>query len=381
MRERFNRTEERKTAVKPVAATLSGRAILLGAVAGLLAAWASLSQAEWDAQATPLWMVDRTSAAVDFSRPLGLAYDAQGDLLWVADTGNHRIRALDGQGMQVRSYAMSVDSPRGPIPGEPKQLAVTRDGLLYVLDALSDQIEVMDLLGQPVRQIKPAELSGWTSPVSNSDPSTDYRPFALTLDGEDHLVVAVGMTHPRIACLASDDTILWTIDGTENHGRPFGAITSLYIDIFGRLYVTDASGSSPVRVYNPEHELMFELGAHDIGNENFSLPTAVVAASGRMWVADAIRQTVKVFALDGTFVGMVGAAGRELGDLLYPAALATDGKDRLFVLERVGARLSAFQMSAPTISAEAVPGSRDSVGVGVDGLGGRTDILVPGASR
>jgi hypothetical protein len=79
---------------------------------------------------------------------------------------------------------------------------------------------------------------------------------------------------------------------------------------------------------------------------------------------------------------MVGAAGRELGDLLYPAAMATDGKDRLFVVERLGARLSAFQMSAPEISAEATtPAGRDSVGVGVDGLGGRTDILAPGASR
>ncbi|MFN8547863.1 MAG: NHL repeat-containing protein [Candidatus Eisenbacteria bacterium] len=364
----------------------SGGWIVTGWISGVLAAslWASPSQAEGAVQATPLWMVDRTSAAVDFNRPLGLAYDAQGDLLWVADTGNHRIRALDGSGMQIRSYQVFADSPRGPIPGEPKNLAVTRDGLLYLIDALSDRVEVMDLLGQPVRQIDPAQFKGWAAPDPNSSSAIpgDFRPVSLALDPEDHLIVAVGSHDAVIVCVASDDTILWTVDGRDAGAKPFGAITSLYMDPAGRLYITDATAEPPVRVYDSEHELLLALGTHDVGNENFSLPTAVVAASGRMWVADAIRQTIKVFALDGTYVGMVGAAGRELGDLLYPAAMATDGKDRLFVLERLGARLSAFQMSAPEISAEATtPTGRDSVGVGVDGLGGRTDILAPGASR
>lgn len=371
-------------------------------IIGALAAVSVSARAEDLPLADPLWVVDRASAAIVMNQPQGLTYDAVGDLVWVADTGNHRIRVFDGEGMHVRSYDIQHQTSRGPIPGEPRSLLVSREGFVFVLDAMTEHIQVLDLLGERVREVRPGALAGWTPPsaAAAQEPAfaasrnfatgqpapTDEttRPVAMAFDPQDRLVLAVGGTRGIILGLTAEEQVEWTLDGTEDGGLPFGAISSLFVDPAGNLYVTDMTGPTAVRVFDPEHKQRLALGAHDVGNENFSLPTSVVAASGRMWVADAIRQTIKVFDLEGTLVGMVGGAGRGMGDLLYPAALATDGKNRLFTIERVGARLSAFQMSVPGSIAEATnPGGRDSVAVevGVDGLGGRTDILAPEARR
>jgi hypothetical protein len=107
-----------------------------------------------------------------------------------------------------------------------------------------------------------------------------------------------------------------------------------------------------VRVYAPDGRRVLAFGLHDVGNENFSLPTSVVSTpDGRIWVLDTMRQVIKVFDGEGRYLDQIGGLGRDMGALTYPSALAIDGKDRLFVLERVGARLTTFRIAEPVVQA------------------------------
>ena len=84
------------------------------------------------------------------------------------------------------------------------------------------------------------------------------------------------------------------------------------------------------------------------GPEAFSLPSGIaVAASGKVFVADALRHEVKVFAPDGAFLGRFGGRGRALGDFGYPGQLAFDSEGALLVVEKLNGRVQRFRVTEP----------------------------------
>lgn len=304
---------------------------------------------ETQSQADPIAILDRPGPATSFSHPTGVAIDTTGRLLIIADTGNHRIRIFDLDGYPISSFRHMVDGPKGPRPGEPQALAVDRKGFLYVVDALANYVDVMDLLGNSVGRLVPGAMIAETpgpAEIDGTAQTFDLVPTALTLDAEDHLLLAVSGKGSQIWGLDENRTVRWVLTGDEDGEAPFGSITDLFVDGGGRLFVTDGSGTPCVRVYEADRRPALAFGVHDAGDENFSLPASVVATRDRrIWVLDTIRQTVKVFDAQGGYLGMFGGLGRGRGDMIYPARLATDGAERLYVLERVGGRLTTFRLN------------------------------------
>lgn len=313
----------------------------------LLLAFSPIPTSAASPLAEPLRVVSRPSPASKFSSPQGVAVDTVGGLVLVADTGNHCIRAFDYDGYPLRTWYHHVETARGRMLGEPQSLLVSRPGLLYVLDALTDYVDVMDLLGTTIRQIRPADLEGLDASIAEMKLAGDvsWKPTAFALDREEHLLLAFGTAPALLVALDASDQLLWSLRGDEDGGARFGAITDVSVGIDGRIYVTDGTAEPAVRVYSHEPRYLFGFGGHDVGDENFSFPAAVAAtADGRIWVIDSIRQVIKVFDREGGFLGYFGGAGVASGDLLYPTSIDTDGRERLFVVERVGARLTSYRV-------------------------------------
>jgi hypothetical protein len=329
------------------------------AVAAALAAVISVASLAGavEPQAVPIALLDRVGPASFFSAPLGVAVDTTGGLIVVADTGNHRIRIFDLDGYPISSFPHWVDGLRGKQLGEPKSLAVDRHGFLYVLDAMAKYVDVMDLLGNSVRRIDPAHLSPGgidsTATIGAEGVGADTIPVALALDPEDLPVLAVGGQRSRIVGLDERDRVRWTFDGSENGGEPFGSISGLFVDAEGRIFVADGTGTPVVRAFSPDGRQLLGFGTHETGNENFSLPSSVATtADGRIWVLDTLRQVVQVYDAKGAFLGKFGGLGQEVGAFFFPSALATNQKDRLYVVERVGARVTTFRITEQLVQAD-----------------------------
>ena len=310
--------------------------------------------------AEPISVLDRVGPASFFSAPLGVAVDTTGGLLVIADTGNHRIRIFDLDGYPISSFPHRVDGPRGSQPGEPKALAVDRQRLPVRArrDSRPTSTSWTCSATRSAASTRPPSLPAGSiprRPSSGGRADENLVPVALALDPEDRLVLAVGGQRSRVWALDEHDVIRWTLDGTEEGGAPFGAITDLFVDGEGRVFVVDGTGTPAVRVYAPDGRRLLGFGLHDVGNENFSLPTSVVTTpDGRIWVLDTMRQVIKVFDGEGRFLDQVGGLGRDPGAFIYPSALATNGKDRLYVVERVGARLTTFRIAEPVVQANPV---------------------------
>ena len=79
----------------------------------------------------------------EFNFPCDIATD--GELIWIADTGNARVQGLTRTGEPVASFGQAGDAP-GDL-ALPKGVALDSDGNLHVVDARFENIQVFDREG------------------------------------------------------------------------------------------------------------------------------------------------------------------------------------------------------------------------------------------
>jgi DNA-binding beta-propeller fold protein YncE len=82
-----------------------------------------------------------------FLSPTNVAVDRQGNI-YVADTGNYRVQVLDPSGKFIRAFGAQGDSPGEFI--RPKGIAVDSEGHVYVADAEFNNFQILTPQGQPL---------------------------------------------------------------------------------------------------------------------------------------------------------------------------------------------------------------------------------------
>ena len=85
------------------------------------------------------------SSLGDFSKPAGVAVDAEGNL-YVADTMNNRIEIFDADGQFIGAFGKAGDGPG--YFARPKGVAVDSDGHVWVADGVQDRVQVFNREGQ-----------------------------------------------------------------------------------------------------------------------------------------------------------------------------------------------------------------------------------------
>jgi DNA-binding beta-propeller fold protein YncE len=217
-----------------------------------------------------------------FNRPQGLALDASGDLLYVADTENHQVRVVDFMARAVHTLAGT--GKQGAWMGEggdalrldlnsPWDLAL-KPGILIVAMAGSHQIWVIDLL------------------------SDQAYPYAGT--GEEA-----------------------RRDGAVNESA-FAQPSGIAVDA-NTLYVADAE-SNTIRALSlpPENALvtlaggdLFDFGDRDGSGDNVRLqhPLGVAARDGRVYIADTYNHKIKMLDPSTGAVSTLASGFAEPGGL------------------------------------------------------------------
>lgn len=232
---------------------------------------------------------DGEASVARFSNPNGLA--VQGELLWVADTDNHRIRRVDLPSRQVSTWAGtgsvgSFDGPRDQAQfNGPLGLDSTPAGDLYVADTGNHLI----------RRISPDGLvevwAGSTQGLLDGQgvAARFFRPFSLSfMAGGEAVVVDSG--NDRLRRLTGSGDVV-TLPGLGTRGYTDGPLGqsqwSVPSDVAAlpdrRLAVADF-GNRALRVV----DLTTQQVETWLGPSTLVGPTGVaVDAQGRVWVADA----------------------------------------------------------------------------------------------
>jgi ABC-type branched-subunit amino acid transport system substrate-binding protein/sugar lactone lactonase YvrE len=266
--------------------------------------------------------VDGPIATAQFSGPTGLAVDAAGNV-YVADGGNQRIRIIQTDGTVTTMAGTGEPGYRDGPAGEaqfnaPFDVAVSSTGVLYVADAGNDRIRAIS----PDGMVTTLAGSGGRGFKDGPPEQAEFNgPWKLTLAADGTLYVADGVAifvrgNHAIRRVASDGTVS-TVAGTGRPGLEDGpAIEAGFywpedvdVDAFGNIYVAD-SHSSRIRVITPEGVVYTLAGSGRMGYADGPGPEAaflgpvgvLVDGSGHLFVSEYASLRIRVIDLPHTLV-------------------------------------------------------------------------------
>ncbi|MDX6692493.1 MAG: hypothetical protein QOF02_96 [Blastocatellia bacterium] len=256
--------------------------------------------------------------AENLSTPSAVAVAADGSLV-VADTGSHTIKLVNAQsgavriiaGIEGRAGFADGDNSRALFDG-PVGVAVSADGTIFVADTYNDRIRAVDRQGV-VRTLAGGDAPGYADAIDGVQ-ARFHTPCGIAVAPDGSLVVADTGNH-RLRRVELSGAVK-TIAGTDEAGVQDGLLanalfdepTGIAVDSSGRIYVADA-GASELRavVFELVPQVFTLVGRTLSGHLDGPLvearvnhPSGVaVAKDGSLVVADTGNRAVRVVLAEG----------------------------------------------------------------------------------
>ncbi|MDP2345971.1 MAG: hypothetical protein Q8O67_33835 [Deltaproteobacteria bacterium] len=264
--------------------------------------------------------------------PAGIDVDAAGQL-FLCDSGNRGVRRIDVDGVITQIVGGGGANERNLVG--PTDVAIAADGTVLIADG--HRVVRAEDFGVVV-------VAGDTVPgfVADGQPATRLNsPVAIAFDLQGRLLVT-DTGNARVRRLEENGTFTtvagnggfgFTGDGLQATSAEIGLPVGLAVDSDGRLFIADVQNAA-VRVVGPDGvigSVVGQAGAPLSGDGGPAAAAGVVAplalavdSVGRLYIADAAANVVRVVDVDGTIrsvlgqVDPVGIGPFAIGTLRFP---------------------------------------------------------------
>jgi DNA-binding beta-propeller fold protein YncE len=275
-----------------------------------------------------------------FAEPRDLAI-SPGGLLYVADPDNHHFRELDLSG-----HTLGVFGSSGSGDGQFRSMEgiVVLDDTVYICDARAKRITILALSRQnPLRPIAPVPVARLQ--VSREPGlELDVDHLAWNPDGTLHTLSAARdelVTHD-LTTKTTTQIDLKTVLAVRN---PSGVTTA---PSSGSLFISDAGGDRVIKI-DKKGTLVKEFGKSTSmfksGQGELSKPQGLTCSpQGVLFVADSGNNRFQAFNHQGLFQFSGGEKGSGPGQLKTPVGIAWD-KDRVYVADAGNKKVATFNTS------------------------------------
>ncbi len=265
--------------------------------------------------------VDAFGTNAKFFYPFGIGVTASGSTVYVADTGNHTIRAVTSGGT-VTTYAgaSGLTGIADGVGGEalfryPNGIAIDGSGNLYVADHDNNTIRKVTPSGAVTTFAGSAGLSG---NVNGTGSGARFNgPTGVAIDSSSNVYVADAGNN-SVRKISPGGTVSTFATGFAN---PQGIAT----DSANNVYVADTNNHVIRRITSTGTVTTFAGTVGQSGNTDgsggsalFNAPYAIaVDGSSNLFVADFLNSTIRKITPTGvvtTFAGLAGKSGTADGN-------------------------------------------------------------------
>ncbi len=331
------------------------------------------------------------------NRPQGISVDSIGNL-YIADTGNNRIRKVTPQGIistvagngqccytgdGVQATSTAINDPYG--------VAVDQNGVLYIADTFNDRVRRVGTDGL-ITTIAGGNGRGYSGDGGPATASMLNWPAGVALDGGGNIYIADMFNHRArkitpdgiIRTIAGTGTTNFTGDQGPSSLATLNTPTGIAVDIAGNIYIADSQNfrvrridaSGTITTYAGNGDYGFGGDGGQARAAVLNHPFSVLAdVSGNVYISDTGNNRVREIAPNGVITTVAGgSAGGFDGDggpatralLKSPAGLALDGDGNLYIADSGNARVRKIDRNG-TISTFAGNGASPANGIGDGG--------------
>ena len=312
------------------------------------------------------------------SQPASVAVDGAGNL-YIADTTNSRIRKVDATGT-ITTVAGTGESGFGGDGGPaseaqlnyPLGVAVDGAGNLYIADTGNNRIRKVDAAGT-ITTVAGTGESGFGGDGGPASEALLNYPLGVAVDGAGNLYIA-DTTNGRIRKVDATGTIT-TVAGTGESGfggdggpatqaqlqPPYGVA----VDGAGNLYIVDRSNNR-IRKVDPAGTITTVAGTGERGFSGDGGPASeaqlnsplgvAVDGAGNLYIADTTNSRIRKVDATGTITTVAGTEFGGFGgdggpaseaQLRAPTGVAVDGAGNLYIADRLNHRIRLLTLLTP----------------------------------
>jgi len=233
---------------------------------------------------------------------------------------------------------------------QPSDVAVSKDGRIYVVDGVNSKIRIYTQDGQP------ADAFG--SPGSND--GQFQNPLGIDVGPSGKVYIADSGNH-RIQIFDANGAFIAAIKIPPGPRHPADPTDVAVDETRSRCFIADNDNHRILAYDLATLKQIDTYGTPGSDKLQFRYPFMLALDKEKyIYVVDVINTRVQVLNPDGLFVNFIGAWGVEKGEFYRPKGIALDQRRRIYVSD---SWMGVIQIFEPTGDFYATLGDRSSVKV------------------
>jgi streptogramin lyase len=287
-----------------------------------------------------------------YNTPFGMAVGSDGSLIMTEYAG-YRLAKLNAAGVpqwtvgQAGVWMWNADNTHfGDLYNGPMAVAVNNSGLIYVADTGSHRVQKCTAAGICSTFVGVSGNAG-------SDNTHFNRPAGVAVDASGNVYVGDRSNHRIQKCTAAGVCTTFAgftgVSGADN--THFNGPMGLTVDSSGNVYVADAWNYRVQKCTAGGSCSTFAGVANVWGDDfgHFSQPRDIaVDTQGRVYVADIWNNRVQVFDAAGAYLTTIGGSwGSRSGEIRNPAGVDVDSQGNVYITDSINGRIQKFAPGVP----------------------------------